>query len=125
MNMPRTQLTNGLTVANFSSPHPFNFTDGSVIPACSPERAKGLMLECIEDQVENPDGWTDIRIKWRLSDAVINALCDAEEEAVDVVLVPFPVMTAMKEAGRPVGKFRVIRVADRVTKAIHTDRFCV
>lgn len=28
-----TKLSNGLRVANFSSPHPFTFEDGSVIPA--------------------------------------------------------------------------------------------
>ncbi len=45
-------------------------------------------------------------------------------EDIDVVLVPFPVMTALKDAGISIGKARVIRVADRVTKMIHIDRFC-
>ena len=35
-----TTLTNGKKVANFSSPHEFKFTDGSILPAVSDELAE-------------------------------------------------------------------------------------
>ena len=41
-------LKNGLRVANFSSPHPFTFTDGTIIPAVEDEKARNLMLEVKE-----------------------------------------------------------------------------
>ena len=42
---PTAILSNGVGVANFSSPHPFNFTDGTVLDRCDSERvAAGLSL---------------------------------------------------------------------------------
>lgn len=125
-------LTTGLVVGNFSSPHEFKFTDGTVLPACSPERAKALELDTEEVETPSRDGrWTDIDIKFVMTDVVAGELLDAMASGVDVVLVPLPVMTAIKQDRRfeamvqyGTHPFRVIRVADRVTKAVHTDRFC-
>jgi len=122
---PVITLSNGLRVANMSSPHPFNFTTGEVLPACSPEEANRLKLESVEVETPGIKGTIDISLRWRLSPAVAEHLAALEADpGVDVVLVPFPVMTALKEAGCPIGKCRVIRSADRVTKAIYPDRFC-
>lgn len=41
-------LSNGLRVANFSSPHDFNFTDGSILPTVDAEKSKRLSMESIE-----------------------------------------------------------------------------
>ena len=69
--MPITTLTTGLRVGNFSSPHPFRFTDGSELPACSPERANGCMLNSHE--VETDRGlWTDIDLEFTLSQEAAN-----------------------------------------------------
>jgi hypothetical protein len=125
---PRTKLSNGLVVANMSSPHPFNFVDGSVIPACSPERCKAGSLECIETETKGVKGTTDIKISWKLTVGVTDMLYALEhDEEVDIVLVPFPVMSALKEGGtiNLYTKVRVIRVADRVSKEIHIDKFCI
>lgn len=137
---PCTQLANGIRIANFSSPHPFNFITGEVLPACSPERANALMLESeeVETAVARDNGvfWTDIDLQWSVSDQVRGELIElAAQEDVDVILVPFPVMTAVKAhlaegsfADRrlfpAMKKMRVVRTADRVTKAIYSDRFC-
>ena len=43
-------LSNGKKVANFSSPHPFTFTDGSVIPAVSNEESERLKVTFIETE---------------------------------------------------------------------------
>ena len=51
-------LSNGKKVANFSSPHPFTFTDGSVIPAVSKEESERLKVNFIE--TEHPDKSGDI-----------------------------------------------------------------
>jgi hypothetical protein len=87
----------------------------------------------VETATGNPHApVTDIHLAWRMTREVFKALfaLDARED-VDVVLVPFPVMTALKSHLREsgvdedaIGKARVIRVADRVSKEIHIDRFC-
>jgi hypothetical protein len=127
MTVPVVTLTNGVKVANFSSPHPFTFTDGTVLPACSAERAQATKLEAVEQESPHPTckGVVDIQLDWKITSYIFKELGKLDlREDVDVILVPFPVMTALKNAGIPIGKARVIRVADRVTKEIHIDRFC-
>lgn len=139
MPMPIVALKSGLRVANFSSPHPFTFVTGEVLPACSPERAKALMLEVDEVEVKNPKGFTDIRPSFRMSDAVGQELekllgCYTD---FDVVLVPLPVLQAIRACDVAAGGMgsdkwhrmlrfaRSCRVADRVAKTIYGDRFCL
>jgi hypothetical protein len=117
-------LKSGLRVGNFSSPHPFVFTTGEVLPGCSPETARELMLEAIETETHR-EGWVDIGLVFKLSDSVRKALISAEAENVDVVIVPLPVLTAMKAEGMRIGKMRTCRVADRVAKTIWPDKFCI
>lgn len=126
MGTPFITFLSGLTIANMSSPHPFTFTTGEVLPACSPEEAQRLKLDSIEVEVPGIKGTIDIKLEFRLNEVVKNHLQLLESNPnIDIVLVPFPVLTAMKEAGMPIGKCRVIRVADRVTKAIFPDKFCI
>lgn len=125
MQSPVVTLKSGVRVANFSSPHEFVFTDGSVLPGCDPERARVLMLENVELECFR-ERWYDITLLFSMSDVVRSSLKELEENTdVDLVLVPFPVMEALKQKKMPIGKCRVCRVADRVTKVIHSDRFCV
>lgn len=120
-----TTLANGITLCNFSSAHSFTFEDGSMLPACDPERCKALMLHSVEIEHPNPGGWTDIELRFELSDIVRNevARLNARED-IDILIVPFPVMTALKTAGINVGKCRTTRMKDRVTKMAHDNRFC-
>jgi len=132
-HMPTVRLENGLLVANFSSPHEFLFTDGSKLPACSSERARDLMLIADEKvsvtSVVVKGGRTvevqNIDLEFRLSPKVEEALLKANQGDADIILVPFPVMRALKDERIGIGRCRVIRVADRVTKEIFTDKFCV
>jgi hypothetical protein len=135
MEMPTITLKNGLRVANFSSPHSFKFTTGEVLPACSAERATALMLTAVEKETVQ-DKWTDIHLEFQMSDNVAKELDRVDgfevKSDLDVILVPLPVRQAIgwfckiyPERARGVWmKTRCIRVADRVTKQIHPDRFC-
>ena len=139
-NCPVITLDNGLTIANWSSPHPFTFTTGEVLPACDPDRAKGMSLKIEETKVpysNMPDAlngkandvkvlWNDIRMKVSIPNVVRTDLMKLQQdESIDIILVPFMLLSAMSEAGLNRGKCRVIRVADRVTKEIHPDKFCI
>ena len=58
-------LSNGKKVANFSSPHPFTFTDGSVIPAVSKEESERLKVTFIENEHSDESG--DMSLRFELS----------------------------------------------------------
>lgn len=118
-------LKNGLRVANFSSPHPFVFDDGTVLPACSPERARSLKLEAVETSMQR-DGWTDIELSFELTPSVCEAIAELQDDAdITIILVPLPAMQAIKDDGGPIGKCRVCRVADRINKVVCSDKFCI
>jgi len=158
---PVVTLSNGLRVANFSSPHPFNFEDGSVLEACQPDRVAAGALE--REEETRPWGMWDrddivavvpyrsrpgaaacrpmwdrddivaVVPKFSLSEQVWNLLVDLEKDnGVDIVLIPFPVLEALRNARREDGrqllqeltKVGTICVKDRQTKEIHINRFC-
>ena len=122
--IPVVTLQNGIRVANFSSPHAFNFDDGTILPACSPERAKSLMLESTEREILR-GRWTDIELEFSLSDSVRQAVKELELRTdIDIILVPLPVLQALEKAECYTQKCRVVRVADRVNKTIYSDKFC-
>ena len=129
MNSPTVTLSNGLTVANFSSPHPFTFTTGEVLPACEDAWAKEMMLDIDETEYHvNEDGlvWTDVSLKIDVPKNVRTELYKLmHKNAVDIVLVPHMVLQAMKDHPMITDKCRVIRCADRVTKEIYPDKFCI
>ena len=126
---PVVTLSNGLRVANFSSPHPFNFTDGTVLAPCEPDRVKAGSLDRVDQESPFPGllGVTAVVPKFRLNDALREELRRLQVATdVDVVLVPFPVLEAIREDGcyEELTKAATICVADRQTKAIFIDRFC-
>ena len=47
-----TKLSNGLKVGNFSSPHPFTFEDGSVIPAVNNNDSQRLKVNFNETVIQ-------------------------------------------------------------------------
>jgi len=124
-NCPIVKLTNGLKVANFSSPHPFYFEDGSVLNECSAERSNALMLK--EEAVETFNGkFYDVTIKYSMSDVVKDEIEKLQKnEEVDVILVPLPVMLAMKQSSMGLGKCRVCKITNRISKSVSITRFCV
>lgn len=126
MSSPVVVLKNGVRIANFSSPHPFVFDDGTELPACDPERSRKLLLQADEQKRVSPSGlWMDVELQFRLTAPVTEALNELEaDDAVDIVLVPLPVLQAMKSYGKKIGKCRVCRVADRVSKVICANVFC-
>ena len=127
-------LKNGLRVANFSSPHPFTFTDGTVLPAVSDELAKATMLGTEETLVPQRNArFRTISLEWSMTERVRDEIdywfTFFAMKKVDVVIVPLPVLLAMKktwlEKDLVKSPFRAIRVADRITKTIHDKLFCI
>lgn len=123
-NYPVTTLSNGLRVANFSSAHEYHFVDGSVLPACSAERCTWLSMDPVETPIPNARGWIDIDIFFSPSAQVLAQLQVLENDPnVDVVLAPRIVREAFGKGS--FSKLRTNRLADRVKKLNHIDRFCV
>lgn len=130
MSAPTLKLSNGLTVVNFSSPHPFQFDTGETLAACEADRSRALSLNVTESPEETEIRGipvTVVRLTWHLSDEVRAELQRLEaQEDIDVVLVALPVMEALRASGELDGfkKVFVIRSADRVTKTIFSSKFC-
>ena len=127
INCPVITLDNGLSIANWSSPHPFTFTTGEVLPACDPDRVKSMSLDIKETVFPAPIGlYSDIEIDTSIPTVVRADLRKLQHnESIDIILIPFMVLDAIKKAGMHRGKCRVIRVADRMTKEIYPDKFCI
>jgi hypothetical protein len=136
-DVPVITLSNGLRIANFSSPHAFNFIDGSILPACSDYRAKRLMLEAVETEVDSDMPIKLIRLDFSMSEVVkaeIIELCKYIGERYDLILCPLPVLNAINlyistyaldpERVEELRRFVGIRVADRITKSCHIDKYC-
>ena len=132
---PVIELSSGLRVANFSSPHPFTFETGEVLAACSKEQMERGALRQVEQLSPCPcfEGAEDVRLQIEMSDECRAGLEDAERRAAagefHIVLVPFMLRDAIcKDRGLAdlsSTPFRVIRTVDRQTKAISASRFCV
>lgn len=128
------KLKCGLRVANFSSPHPFTFTDGTVIPAVDKELASKLMLDVEEQMVPQRNSrFKTVKLDWTLSERVADEIdlwyTFFAMKKVDVVIVPLPVMVALRgiwdEKKIIKSPFRVIRVANRITKEIEIFKYCI
>ena len=144
-------LSNGKKVANFSSPHPFTFTDGSVIPAVSNEESVRLKVNF--NETVHTDG--DVELSFTLSDQVLNEMTywlkRHSHGLVDVVFCPLPMITAIKDAMANYdgvsdlpdvlwtieaygiwnshtlkhSPFRAIRMEDRIKKLVSIEKQCI
>lgn len=137
---PVATLKNGLRVANFSSPHPFTFDDGTVLDACPKDTVLGGILDTEEKeykQKRNGVEFTDIDLSFKLSDTckiMLDFIC--RRHNIDIVLVPLPVLQCLQTVPHIPGpqldfvkrcllKCRAVRMKDRITKVIYSDRFCI
>jgi len=127
MSYPKVTLNNGLRIANFSSPHAFTFDTGEVLEGCSPEHCKALSMERKTSEVTisiDNGSWIDCSVSFELTDAIDDEILSIEiDDEIDIVLVPFPMLNAMKEANCDLSKFRVCLLADRIKKTIHSNKF--
>jgi len=122
---PTVILSNGLCVANHSSPHAFMFEDNSILRACSDERAQALKLNDQDVESPNGGGWTDVQKKFILNEAVRESIEVLEaDKTIQIILVALPVLIALKDAGLPIGKARSIYIVDRVSKKVSISKFC-
>jgi hypothetical protein len=144
-------LSNGKKVANFSSPHPFTFTDGSVVPAVSNDESLRLKVTFNEEVDESGD----VELTFTLSEQVLNEMMYWLKRhtlgLVDVVFCPLPMITAIKDAEANydgVGDmpdllwiiekygiwdsyklkhspFRAVRMEDRIKKLVSIEKQCI
>ena len=129
---PSIQLQSGLVVVNFGSPHPFDFEDGSILPAAMPDRVKLSMLdtEDVETATVLQSGRSVIMVKkvFKLTEAIRQELQTLEDnDQVDIVLIPFPLLACLQAETGAMEIFKkcaTIFVVDRTSKKISTQRYC-
>ena len=95
---PSIKLESGIRVVNYSCPHSYVFHTGEVLPACSDEVAQETKLEANHGKVYNDKGWLDVSISYCLSkmqhEELPKLIAFIE---IDIILVPYPVLNALKE----------------------------
>ena len=138
----RVKLSNGLTIANFSSPHSFKFTTGEILEKCSPNWSREMSLGIKESKKQmnlknGTKSWTDVLLTIDIPKNVLYNLATLVElESIDIVIVPLMVLNAIKSIDDDtweqenlkkilLSKCRTVRIADRVTKEIYPDKFCI
>lgn len=126
---PIITLSNGKRVANFSSPHPFTFEDGIVLPAVSPEEAERLQVTFTETAF-GTNG--DVRLTFELSPAILLEINIWLKEhflkRVDIVFCPLPMITVLQGYGSVWllnSPFRAIRIEDRIKKLVSIHKQCI
>lgn len=122
-------LTNGKKVGNFSSPHDFTFEDGSVLPAVSDAESERLKVTFLESSYPNGDTLLAFDLSQDVHFKMADWILAHDNGLVDVVFVPLPMMTAIKEdytyddiRSKP---FRCIRINDRVKKLVSITKQCI
>ena len=127
--MAKVTLKSGLVVANFSSPHPFTFSDGSELPACSPEHCRELSLTRSENTSLVEVRGVKIRevtVSFVMTPQVREELDRLQnDEGVDIILVPLPVLQLVREERAKYSKVRGVLLADRVNKICEAEAFSV
>jgi hypothetical protein len=120
-------LSNGKRVANFSSPHPFTFVDGSVLPAVSNEDSLKLSIKFLEMVDANGDVTLSFDSTPEVDDMIDYWMWEYHMNHIDVVFCPLPMITMLKERGFDVKKspFRSVRMEDRISKLVSIDKQCV
>jgi hypothetical protein len=123
-------LSNRKRVANFSSPHPFTFTDGSILPAIPDVDSERLKIAFKEVKV-NKHG--DVLLKFSLTSEVYKEMAYWMEEwrkkRVDVVFCALPMLVAFVEKfsdmSLELSPFRGVRMEDRIKKLASIDKQCL
>ena len=123
-------LSNDKKVGNFSSPHSFVFEDGSVLPEVSKEEAERLRVTFIEVPVK--DGLKgDTELSFEISQSVLFEMSHwqdlFEQDLVDVVFCPLPMIKALKDKGKDLKNtpFRTIRMISRTDKRVSIEKQCL
>lgn len=122
-------LSNGKRVGNFSSPHSFEFTDGSILPAVSNELAEKYKVTFEEIELDKGD----VKLSFELSSEIYQRMNEwvtlHRSNNVDVVFVPLPMLTALKEGHTEPYllslPFRAIRIEDRIKKLVSISKQCI
>ena len=133
-NFPTVTLSNGLTVANFSSPHEFKFEDGSILDACTTEHSTKLSLK--EKNIETPSRcgrYSKVEKKMVEIPGYIWKDINQLDNHIDIILVSYPTLIWAKETLEkghllPHENIMLGRMAtcnmDRQTKLCSIDKFC-
>ena len=130
------RLSNQLLVGNFSSPHPFTFDDGTVLPAVSDYDSERLKVNFNETVVDIKKYWIKtVQLDFTLSQEVEwemeNWVKMWKHNDVDIVLCPLPMIQALQQVedygleGVLESPFRAVRMKDRIKKTSSIDTFCV
>ncbi len=142
--IPTVQLSNGVRVGNYSSPHNFEFEDGRILHAVTTRRSERLKVDFKESNSHSMVGIRNaLIINTELDFGLTPELRKDVEKILeewrtkdkygreyDVLLVPLPMLVAIKNEKPDLSiimdtPFRSIRMVSRTEKKVRIDQFCV
>lgn len=98
---PVATLKNGVVVLNFSSDHPFQFCDGTLLEACPADLANRLGLQQHETKIPHHTGkWVDYLFEWKLTTPILEELDALEREPHHITLAPLPLVMLLRNLGK-------------------------
>ena len=124
-------LSNRKRVGNFSSPHDFKFTGGTILPAVHNEEAERLKVTFVESLHENELYNIDVTLSFKISQEILDEMEHWmrlwRSSRVDVVLCPLPMLQGLKESGYDIvnSPFRAVRIEDRINKLVSITKQCL
>lgn len=139
---PIATSSNGIRVANFSSGHPFEFEDGTILPACEQDRVDAGSVSLKEQlelcETDTGVAYNEVTLTPTLGPDAGVMLDEFYDLPVDIVIVPLMMLEAIKHersrieqlCGHATGSdnrwffCHAIR-RDKRNGPICIDRFCV
>ena len=126
LRFPVATLTNGVRVANFSSQHPFTFEDGTILDAVDSATASMGTVRKVEKKVADHGNRIDVGVDFYMTPDCAVALLTAQKlPGVDVIIVPLPVLVALRASAGGIGICRTCIITDRAKRICAIDRFGV
>ena len=128
-----TTLSNGIKIANFSSPHKYTFEDGTIMASCDKREAALFKVHFKEKLIKDIRDIAGIEMDFMLSKALLSRMNMWDrlynEKKVDIVMCSLPLLTAIKKIvdvdelrKMP---FRGVRTKDRTKKLILIEKFVI
>ena len=119
---PAVRLKSGIVVANFSSPHVYNFDDGSILDSCPESRVEAGSLEMRRQFTTGRKGAIDVRRVPQVTPQMAEMLDELEDDDdINVVLVSAYVLRAIN--GRGYTKPRTSWMTDQFRQIISSTEF--
>lgn len=122
---PIVTLSNGLKVANFCDESTMQFSDGNILLAVENDRFEVLSPKHQIIPTAGKKNTIDLHTSYKNDSRIKEEMMALDgRNDIDIVLVPIPVMEALKEWGYDIAKSKArTKCFDKITRTLRIDQF--